>query len=347
MAKGSNANSDLYKKLHEEYGLELNVDFYLHPQSGSYIIKHNAVKKLVAKQREKGFIIETPTGEDIIMINDGTREGIHGKEVVVAGNFYLKNKDGVLIEKVYRTGEVNPKNCKNFYPHAMAEKRLYDRGVLDLLRFAQEGLYSDVEMDEFRQSAPKQKPPEKKTEKAKPVIASAPLPPPPSTMPVISAPTVEEKTESVDNVLHLRILQFIKNNDNGASKTDIWNVLDADKDEINKAIDELMEEKKIVKSGERRGTRYHRYDPSLEEPEEKNNEENMPDLTELEYRNLWREASEELINKGIAYNELMDLVNRVTGYDSAIKAFKNNNMTRGHIEEIKRIGILETSKRVS
>ena len=24
--------------------LELNIDFYLHPQSGSYIIKHNAVK---------------------------------------------------------------------------------------------------------------------------------------------------------------------------------------------------------------------------------------------------------------------------------------------------------------
>ena len=117
MAKGSNANSDLYKKLHEEYGLEINVDFYLHPQSGSYIIKHNAVKKLVAKQREKGFIIETPTGEDIIIINDGTREGIHGKEVVFAGNFYLKNSDGVVIEKVYRTGEVNPKNCKNFYPH--------------------------------------------------------------------------------------------------------------------------------------------------------------------------------------------------------------------------------------
>ena len=175
MAKGNNVNNELYKKLHEEYGLEFNTDFYLHPQSGSYIIKHNAVKKIVAKQREKGFIIETPKGKNIIIINDGTREGIHGKEVVVAGDFYLKNKDGVILEEVYQLGEVNAKNCKNAYSHTMAKKRMYDRGVLDLLRFAQEGLYSDVEADEFKNN-PKQRTPPQKPQPAKEVIDSKPLP---------------------------------------------------------------------------------------------------------------------------------------------------------------------------
>jgi hypothetical protein len=335
MAKGSNANSDLYKKLHEEYGLEINVDFYLHPQSGSYIIKHNAVKKLVAKQREKGFIIETPTGEDIIIINDGTREGIHGKEVVVAGNFYLKNSDGVVIEKVYRTGEVNQKNCKNFYPHAMAEKRLYDRGVLDLLRFAQEGLYSDIEMDEFRQSAP---PKPKPVQESKPV---APLPPPPSSMPKISAP--EKKTPKVipESNVEFKIMNIMIENTEGTSKSEIWNMLPYDKDQINIAIDKLLSQGRIVKTGERRGTKYHAKEnvSAQEEPE--------APLTQVQYNELWRDTSEQLIKKGIEYQSLMTLVHEVTGHESAIKAFKSGSLTKEHIEEIKRIGMLKATNRVS
>ena len=253
MAKGKNANSDLYKRLHEEYGLEVNVDFYLHPQSGSYIIKHNAVKKLVAKQRDKGFIIETPSGKDVIIINDGTREGIHGKEVVVAGDFYLKNKDGVLIEKVYRTGEVNQKNCKNFYPHAMAEKRLYDRGVLDLLRFAQEGLYSDVEADEFKNS-PKQRTPPQKPQPTKEVIASQPLP-------SVSTPKITAPEKKVVPVVHesnveFEIINILTENTEGTSKSELWNMIPSEKEKIDAAIDKLMEEKRISKTGERRGTKY-------------------------------------------------------------------------------------------
>ena len=325
MAKGSNANSDLYKKLHEEYGLELNIDFYLHPQSGSYIIKHNAVKKLVAKQREKGFIIETPSAEDIIVINDGTREGIHGKEVVVAGNFYLKNRDGVLIEKTYRTGEVNPKNCKNFYPHAMAEKRLYDRGVLDLLRFAQEGLYSDVEMDEFRQSAPKQKPQEKKSQQE----AAAPrpkLPPPPGMTPKVSAPS-NKKEEC--RVLALRILKLVGRSNDGISKSEIWNLLEAGKEEINDSINRLMEEGKIVKTGERRGTKYLL---------NSNQPSSSPSLTKVEYNEIWRSVSEDLRTKGIEYNDLMKVVVEVTGYTSPIDAFKSGSLTKEHLEIIKEKG---------
>ena len=333
MAKGNNANSDLYKKLHEEYGLELNIDFYLHPQSGSYIIKHNAVKKLVAKQREKGFIIETPMGEDIIWLNDGTKEGVHGKEVVVAGNFYLKNKDGVVIEKVFKLGEVNAKNCKNLYPQTMALKRMYDRGVIDLLRFAQEGLYSDVEADVFKDKAPVKK----KQENKSPEVAVAPkpqLPPPDLKMPKISAPEKKSIPVTHESSVEFKIMNVLIENPNGTSKSEMWNMIPNDKEEINSAIDKLMEEEKIIKTGERRGTKYH-------VKAEKSN--TVTPLTKDEYNSLWREASEELLGKGFKYHDLMQVVSEVTGHNSAINAFKNGEMTKQHIEEIKRVGMLRTT----
>ncbi|MEK9698335.1 MAG: hypothetical protein VW270_21375, partial [Candidatus Poseidoniales archaeon] len=231
MAKRNNANSELYKKLHEEYNLQLDVDFYLHPQSGSYIIKHNAVKKIVAKQRERGFIVETPMAQDIIYINDGTKEGIHGKEVVVAGNFYLKTKDGNVVDKVYKTGEVNVKNCKNAYPHTMALKRMYDRGVLDLLRFAEEGLYSDVEADDFKQSAARRSPAKQQEPQVAAVAPKPQLPPKPAVRPTVMPPLPEKKTpqpevrQDPNDDLRGNVLEFLKENPDGVSKTQIWTVV--------------------------------------------------------------------------------------------------------------------------
>jgi hypothetical protein len=338
MAKGSNANSDLYKRLHEDYGLELNVDFYLHPQSGSYIIKHNAVKKIVSMQKEKGFIIETPMGEDIIWINDGTKEGVHGKEVVVAGNFYLKNRDGVVLDKVFRLGEVNAKNCKNAYPQTMALKRMYDRGVLDLLRFAQEGLYSDVEADEFKQSRPRQK-----AEKA---VATKPqLPPKPTVKPTVMPAVPEKKTEKPEqNTSNVKdsIIAMVCAGDSGASKSQMWEQIDATKEEINEAINELIEKDCIYKTGERRGTRYHLKTPNLSNEEGEKyiaeQQSNGAPLTKAEYNVLWREASESLRAKGIGYSEMMTIVNQVTGHDTAISAFNAKALSKEHIAKIMSLG---------
>jgi hypothetical protein len=329
MARGSNSNSDLYKKLHEEYGLEINVDFYLHPQSGSYIIKHNAVKKLVAKQREKGFIIETPMGDDIIIINDGTREGIHGKEVVVGGNFYLKNSDGVLIEKVYRTGEVNAKNCKNFYPHAMAGKRMYDRGVLDLLRFAQQGLYSDVEMDEFREKAPSKqnKPVEKKV--------APPLPVQPNGIPVATAPKKPEEKVVNEVKVITKVLEMISqpsNIEKGCSKSEMWAAIGNEREEINVAIDELVERGSLYKTGQGRGVRYFLKTETNTETKTTNA------LTKDEYNVLWRDVSTGLRTKGFEYSQIMKIVNDVTGHDTAISAFKAGILTKEHIAQIENMG---------
>ena len=56
---------------------------------------------------------------------------------------------------IYEVGEVSDKNCSNAYPYAMAYKRLFDRVVLKLSKFAYSGIMSDSESDEFAQ---KQKP---------------------------------------------------------------------------------------------------------------------------------------------------------------------------------------------
>lgn len=54
-------------------------------------------------------------------------------------------------EEVYEVGEVNPKNCKNDYPYAMAFKRCFDRVVLKKSKLAYAGIYSDSEADEFKE----------------------------------------------------------------------------------------------------------------------------------------------------------------------------------------------------
>lgn len=51
---------------------------------------------------------------------------------------------------IYEVGEVNKGNCKIEYPYAMAFKRCFDRVVLKLCKLAYDGIYSEVEADEFR-----------------------------------------------------------------------------------------------------------------------------------------------------------------------------------------------------
>ena len=55
--------------------------------------------------------------------------------------------------KEWATGEASPKNCKNAYPYAMAEKRAKDRVVAKLVGLAAY-VYSEDEAEEFK-SAPR------------------------------------------------------------------------------------------------------------------------------------------------------------------------------------------------
>lgn len=54
-------------------------------------------------------------------------------------------------DEIYEVGEVNPENCKNEYPYAMAFKRCFDRVVLKKCKLAYAGVYSDSEAEEFKE----------------------------------------------------------------------------------------------------------------------------------------------------------------------------------------------------
>lgn len=98
---------------------------------GTWVIYHNVLEKIAAKE---GVVFSQPyvcsSSPDNVAI---CVTGDHGK----------------LCE--WSIGEASPKNCKNAYPWAMAEKRAKDRVILKLIGLA--GLvYSEEEAYDLKQS---------------------------------------------------------------------------------------------------------------------------------------------------------------------------------------------------
>lgn len=114
--------------IRERYGLDRS-DFWELPQKkGTWLVKHAALEIVAAKA---GIEFTMP---QIIEANGG--EGIAA--VCVSGEL-----DG---RSVWSIGECSPKNNKNAYPWAMAEKRAIDRVILKLIGI--HGLvYSEDEAD--------------------------------------------------------------------------------------------------------------------------------------------------------------------------------------------------------
>lgn len=118
---------DRVEALRVEYGLELS-DFWELPQKrGSYCAKHSALEVIAAKAKIK---FDAPQ-----VLEANSAEGI--VSILVTGHFGDRT--------VWSVGECSPKNNKNSYPWAMAEKRGVDRVVLKLVGI--HGLvYSEDEM---------------------------------------------------------------------------------------------------------------------------------------------------------------------------------------------------------
>ena len=114
------------------------------------IVSHNGCLKINdALPADKQF------DPDCVSVNEN---GFNGSLV-----FYYCNKAQGLFE----TGEVSAKNCKNDYPYAMAEKRLFDRVVLKNSKLAYAGIYGEDEADEFKHTdiEPETKAPQKAVQK--------------------------------------------------------------------------------------------------------------------------------------------------------------------------------------
>ncbi len=111
----------------DQYGLEAS-DFWELPQKkGTWVAKHSALEVAAAKA---GIMFDNP-----IIIEANSEAGI--AVLSVAG---LMND-----RREWATGEASPKNNRNAYPWAMAEKRAKDRVILKLIGI--HGLvYSEDEM---------------------------------------------------------------------------------------------------------------------------------------------------------------------------------------------------------
>jgi len=117
-----------------KYDLDAS-DFWELPQKkGTWIAKHSALEIVAVKAN---IVWSMPQ-----IIESASIDGIAA--MVVMGTMGTRSE--------WATGEAGPKNNKNAYPWAMAEKRAKDRVVLKLSGIA--GLvYSEDEADDFKQPA--------------------------------------------------------------------------------------------------------------------------------------------------------------------------------------------------
>jgi hypothetical protein len=119
----------------EKFGIESDEIWEVH--GSTWVVKHKALERVAA---EKGVTFDRPA-----MLETNSGAGI------VALCVFGKLGD----RTEWSIGEASPKNCKNSYYYAMAEKRAKDRVILKLLD-THGALYSESEADEFTQ--PRQNP---------------------------------------------------------------------------------------------------------------------------------------------------------------------------------------------
>lgn len=114
----------------EKYKIATDEIWEVH--GSTWVVKHKALERVAA---ELGVIWDRPA-----MIETKASEGI------VSMCVFGKLGD----HSEWSVGEASPKNNKNSYPYAMAEKRAKDRVILKLLS-GHGDLYSEAEADEFEQ----------------------------------------------------------------------------------------------------------------------------------------------------------------------------------------------------
>jgi hypothetical protein len=112
----------------EKYSVDSDEIWEVH--GTTWVVKHKALERVAAAQN---ITFDRP-----MMIETNSKEGI------VALCVFGKLGD----REEWSIGEASPKNCKNSYYYAMAEKRAKDRCILKLL-VSHGALYSEAEADEF------------------------------------------------------------------------------------------------------------------------------------------------------------------------------------------------------
>ena len=112
---------------------------------GTWVLKHKACERLAA---HAGITFDNPQN-----IETDADKGI---AIIMVKGYLGKQSE-------WSYGEATPKNSKNAYPYAMAEKRAKDRVILKLIGMSGD-IYSESESDEFRDDIAAQEKSNKKVE---------------------------------------------------------------------------------------------------------------------------------------------------------------------------------------
>lgn len=142
---------DNIKGIAKKYDLNQDVDFWT--IGSKWIITHDAISK-IAEIEDIQF--DEPKVE---IIHD--TEAFYGVAMWGKGRVVRIDEEGNdFTKEVWTTADATRENVrgKGGYYFNMCEKRWQDRLVLKLLNLYEQGLYSDVEADDFKKGAYREKP---------------------------------------------------------------------------------------------------------------------------------------------------------------------------------------------
>jgi len=131
-----------FRELTEKYGLNKD-DFFKAPQ-GFVIITRTGIEKI---QRGLGLIVQYEVETALCNVEKGFYVI---KAIAVQLGQEVNVKTGKMEETqrlVETYGEASPKNCRNSYPVAMAEKRALSRAVLKSADLYELGVYGEDEIE--------------------------------------------------------------------------------------------------------------------------------------------------------------------------------------------------------
>ena len=119
------------KRLFEENGL-----------TGDDVFSHNHYTIIT-----RGGIEKIQAVKDIAIEYKILEMDLPGKQIVIEARAWLR-ADPDRVTVTY--GEVNPKNCRNDYPVAMAEKRALSRAILKTAGLYAHGVFGEDEAEDFK-----------------------------------------------------------------------------------------------------------------------------------------------------------------------------------------------------
>jgi len=120
----------MLEQMKEKYPEVNESDFWLLEEK-TWILKHTGCLKIASKE---GIILNPSCYE--VYFDDH-----HGNIVL-----FYNDKE----QNIFEISEVSVMNYTGKYPYLIALKRLQDRVILKLSKLAEQGYYSEVEVDEFQ-----------------------------------------------------------------------------------------------------------------------------------------------------------------------------------------------------